>query len=95
MPDFVGGGADYSALPNPGRTAMSTPWPSPTPDYQGLASRVKMNEQVVAQSLFDDYGRVTAPQIVLTDRERLAVVQLVREPDTDAYDGTLFPTRGV
>ena len=85
----------YSFLPDPGRTAYQAGWPSPTPDYQGRASRVTTGSQIVAESIFDDFVRVTAPQYVGLSEERLPVVQLVREPDTDAYDGTLFPTRGV
>ena len=89
------GRPEYQYLPDPGRTAYQYGYPAPTPDYQGRGSRVTPDSQIVAESMFDNSGRVTAPQLTFLDRAPVEIVQLLREPDTDSYDGTMFPDRGV
>jgi hypothetical protein len=89
------GTPEYRFLPDPARTAYQYGYPAPTPDYQGRGSRVTRASQIVAVSLFDQTERVTAPQITYLDNAPQEIVQLLREPDTDSYDGTMFPDRGV
>ena len=86
-------GIDYSLLPNPANVYNITPYPLPDNGFQ--QSRISVSSISIGEIFKFGRGTITAPQKDNTARPEIMTADPLQTVYTDAYDGTLLPTRGI